>query len=121
MMVNRTCGAFYMTVVFNEAVLNNRQILPIAQDDIRALYRGAGRGADRVRQTLRLLSSGRHGDLRDPADLLLHRSARFPDDAPGPGRGEVRAGRPDARREDRRVRRIVPVMDRMIALYFAES
>src|SRR3989339_980992 len=34
-MVNRTCGAFYMTVVFNEAVLNNRQFLPIAQDDIR--------------------------------------------------------------------------------------
>jgi alanine-synthesizing transaminase len=34
-MVNRTCGAFYMTVVFNEAVLNGRQCLPIAQDDIR--------------------------------------------------------------------------------------
>jgi aspartate/methionine/tyrosine aminotransferase len=35
-MVNRTCGAFYMSVVFNEAILNNRQFLPIAQDDIRA-------------------------------------------------------------------------------------
>ncbi|MDA8126188.1 MAG: pyridoxal phosphate-dependent aminotransferase [Deltaproteobacteria bacterium] len=35
-MVNRTCGAFYMTVVFNDAVLNQRQRLPIAQDDIRA-------------------------------------------------------------------------------------
>ena len=34
-MVNRTCGAFYMSVVFNEAILNNRQFLPIAQDDIR--------------------------------------------------------------------------------------
>ena len=34
-MVNRTCGAFYMTIVFNEAVLNSRQTLPIAQDDIR--------------------------------------------------------------------------------------
>src|SRR3989339_953058 len=34
-MVNRTCGAFYMTVVFNEAVLNNRQFLPIAQEEIR--------------------------------------------------------------------------------------
>jgi len=34
-MVNRTCGAFYMTIVFNEAVLNNRQTLPIAQDDVR--------------------------------------------------------------------------------------
>jgi len=35
-MVNRTCGAFYMTVVFNEAVLNNRQKLPIPQDNVRA-------------------------------------------------------------------------------------
>ncbi len=34
-MVNRTCGAFYMSVVFNEAILNSRQFLPIAQDDIR--------------------------------------------------------------------------------------
>ena len=34
-MVNRTCGAFYMTVVFNDAVLNQRQCLPIAQDEIR--------------------------------------------------------------------------------------
>ncbi len=35
-MVNRTYGAFYMTVVFNEAVLNNRQKLPIPQDNVRA-------------------------------------------------------------------------------------
>jgi alanine-synthesizing transaminase len=34
-MVNRTCGAFYMTVVFNEAVLNNRQKLAIEQDSVR--------------------------------------------------------------------------------------
>jgi len=34
-MVNRTYGAFYMTVVFNEAVLNNRQKLPIPQDNVR--------------------------------------------------------------------------------------
>ena len=34
-MVNRTCGAFYMTVVFNEAILNNRQRLPIQQEDVR--------------------------------------------------------------------------------------
>lgn len=34
-MVNRTCGAFYMTVVFNDAILNGRQCLPIAQDDVR--------------------------------------------------------------------------------------
>jgi alanine-synthesizing transaminase len=39
-MVNRTCGAFYMTVVFNEAVLNNRQKLPILQDDIRGYIEG---------------------------------------------------------------------------------
>ena len=34
-MVNRTCGAFYMTVVFNDAILNGRQSLPIAQEEIR--------------------------------------------------------------------------------------
>src|SRR3990170_5362503 len=35
MIVNRTNGAFYMTAVFNEAVLNGRQTLPIKQSDIR--------------------------------------------------------------------------------------
>ncbi|MCX7634947.1 MAG: aminotransferase, partial [Syntrophales bacterium] len=33
--VNRTNGAFYMTAVFNEAFLNNRQTLPIPQREIR--------------------------------------------------------------------------------------
>ncbi len=33
--VNRTNGAFYMTAVFNESVLNKRQTLPIEQTDIR--------------------------------------------------------------------------------------
>ncbi|MDX9822204.1 MAG: pyridoxal phosphate-dependent aminotransferase, partial [Syntrophales bacterium] len=33
--VNRTDGAFYMTVAFNEAVLNGRQTLPIQQADVR--------------------------------------------------------------------------------------
>ena len=33
--VNRTNGAFYMTAVFNEAVLNSRQTLPIEHDDVR--------------------------------------------------------------------------------------
>jgi len=33
---NRTNGAFYMTIVFNEAVLNNKQSLPIELPDIRS-------------------------------------------------------------------------------------
>ena len=33
--VNRTNGAFYMTAVFNESVMNNRQTLPIKQPEIR--------------------------------------------------------------------------------------
>ena len=33
--VNRTNGAFYMTAVFNESVMNNRQTLPIEQPDIK--------------------------------------------------------------------------------------
>ncbi len=32
---NRTNGAFYMTIVFNEAVLNNKQALPIDMPDIK--------------------------------------------------------------------------------------
>jgi aspartate/methionine/tyrosine aminotransferase len=39
-MVNRTCGAFYMTVVFNEAVLNNKQSLEIDQADVRSYIEG---------------------------------------------------------------------------------
>jgi alanine-synthesizing transaminase len=33
--VNRTDGAFYMSVVFNEAVLNDKQTLPIEHENIR--------------------------------------------------------------------------------------
>ncbi|MDY6820457.1 MAG: pyridoxal phosphate-dependent aminotransferase [Deferribacterota bacterium] len=33
--VNRTNGSFYMSVVFNEAVLNNRQKLPLLKDSIK--------------------------------------------------------------------------------------
>jgi aspartate/methionine/tyrosine aminotransferase len=35
LMVNKTNGAFYMTAVFNESVLNNRQSLQIKQKEIR--------------------------------------------------------------------------------------
>jgi len=35
LIVNRTNGAFYMTAVFNEAVLNGRQKLPIKHPDIK--------------------------------------------------------------------------------------
>ncbi len=35
LIVNRTNGAFYMTAVFNESVLNNRQTLSIKQKEIR--------------------------------------------------------------------------------------
>lgn len=34
--VNRTNGAFYMSVVFNEAVLNGRQTLPIKQSGVKS-------------------------------------------------------------------------------------
>ncbi len=33
---NKSNGAFYMTVVFNESVLNERQTLPIAQPEVRS-------------------------------------------------------------------------------------
>jgi alanine-synthesizing transaminase len=35
LIVNRTNGAFYMTAVFNEALLNGRQTLPIQQTEIK--------------------------------------------------------------------------------------
>lgn len=34
-MVNRTNGAFYMSVVFEEGLLNNKQTLPIENDEVR--------------------------------------------------------------------------------------
>lgn len=34
--VNRSNGAFYMTAVFNESVMNHRQTLPIAQPEIKS-------------------------------------------------------------------------------------
>ena len=39
-MVNKTAGAFYTTIVFNEAVLNNNQSLPIKQRDVRDYIEG---------------------------------------------------------------------------------
>ncbi len=36
LIVNKSNGAFYMTVLFNESVLNERQILPIEQPDVRS-------------------------------------------------------------------------------------
>lgn len=36
-LVNRTNGAFYMSVVFEDGVLNNRQTLPIANENVRRL------------------------------------------------------------------------------------
>jgi aspartate/methionine/tyrosine aminotransferase len=36
LIVNRSNGAFYMSVVFNEASLNNRQTLPIEHPEIRS-------------------------------------------------------------------------------------
>jgi aspartate/methionine/tyrosine aminotransferase len=40
LIVNRTNGAFYMTAVFNEAFLNNRQSLPIEHPDIKGFVEG---------------------------------------------------------------------------------
>jgi aspartate/methionine/tyrosine aminotransferase len=34
-LVNRTNGAFYMSVVFNEGVLNNKQTLPIVNKEVK--------------------------------------------------------------------------------------
>ncbi len=40
LIVNKTNGAFYMTAVFNEAFLNNRQTLPIDHTEIRSFVEG---------------------------------------------------------------------------------
>ncbi len=39
-LANKPSGAFYMTVLFEEGVLNNRQTLPIASEPIRRLVEG---------------------------------------------------------------------------------
>jgi aspartate/methionine/tyrosine aminotransferase len=38
--VNRTNGAFYMAVAFKDGLLNNRQSLPIANNEVRDLVQG---------------------------------------------------------------------------------
>lgn len=40
LIVNRTNGAFYMAVAFEEGLLNNRQSLPIANPEVRELVEG---------------------------------------------------------------------------------
>jgi len=39
-LVNRPSGAFYMTMVFEDGVLNDRQSLPIAKDSVREMIEG---------------------------------------------------------------------------------
>jgi aspartate/methionine/tyrosine aminotransferase len=39
-LVNRTNGAFYMSVVFEEGVLNNKQTLPIDNNEVKAHVEG---------------------------------------------------------------------------------
>ncbi len=44
--MNRPDGAFYMSVVFKEGRLNNNQILPIANDNVRDLVESLTSAAD---------------------------------------------------------------------------
>ena len=46
MIANKTNGAFYMTVLFNESVLNERQHLPIAQPDVRTYVESLTNGIE---------------------------------------------------------------------------
>jgi aspartate/methionine/tyrosine aminotransferase len=46
MQVNRTNGAFYMSAVFLEGLLNHRQTLPIADDSVRRTVEGLVSGPD---------------------------------------------------------------------------
>ncbi len=43
---NKTNGAFYMTVLFNESVLNERQYLPIAEPEVRSYVEGLTQGIE---------------------------------------------------------------------------
>ncbi|MGA1825275.1 MAG: pyridoxal phosphate-dependent aminotransferase [bacterium] len=44
--VNRACGAFYMTVMFEEGVLNKRQYLPIKNPKVKYMVKEQVTGAD---------------------------------------------------------------------------
>lgn len=46
MIANKANGAFYMTVLFNESVLNERQSLPIEQPEIHEYVEGLTRGVE---------------------------------------------------------------------------
>jgi aspartate/methionine/tyrosine aminotransferase len=45
-LVNRTNGAFYMSAAFEQGLLNNRQTLPIANDEVRKTVEGMVSGSD---------------------------------------------------------------------------
>src|SRR5512145_473595 len=47
---NKTNGAFYMTVLFNESVLNERQRLPIENPEIRSYVEGLTKGVEYDKQ-----------------------------------------------------------------------
>ena len=44
LIANKTNGAFYNTVIFNESVLNDRQFLPIEQPEIKSYVEGLTKG-----------------------------------------------------------------------------
>jgi len=67
---------FYMTVVFNEAVLNNKQTLPIETRRSGSSSKSSLR-QHRARQTLCILPAGLDGHLCRAADVILHAASGF--------------------------------------------
>ena len=102
--VNRTNGAFYMTMMFEENALNGKQSLPIKDKAVKELVEenNQQRGA---RQAVRILSSRRHRHLRRPADRVQLRPHGVQDHAPRIGRCQVRADIHDRPRQDQRISR----------------
>ena len=82
LIANKTNGAFYNTVIFNESVLNDRQTLPINSRRLGIMWK-ADKRYYRIRQAICLLSAGGHRYLRGAADVVFHATARFPHDPPG--------------------------------------
>ena len=102
--VNKTNGAFYMTVMFEDGSLNNKQSLPIKDKAVKETGRenNQQRGA---RQAVRVLSARRHRNLRGPADRVQLRPHGLQDHAPRIGRSQVRADIQDRPRQDQRISR----------------
>ncbi len=106
--VNRTNGAFYMAVAFEEGRLTDKQTLPIAIQEVQELVEGlVDQPGLLAGQALCLLPAGFHRDLHRAALLVLHPRAGLPHHPAGTGREGIHQDLQDHRRQHHGVPEVI--------------